>query len=207
MKICVLDNVQKRYDKNKPFVLNNVNLTVNSGDIVGIKGYNGAGKSTLLSIIAKCEKYDAGKISYADTVEDKIAYVMQDISLYDDLTGMENLKFWGLALGMPGEQIKIRSRYLIKRVGLLDKADEPLSSYSGGMKRRLHLASALMQTPKLLLLDEATVGADDFSAEIITDIIKELAQKGCGIVMSSHLLGELDRVCTRIVTLDNGILR
>ncbi|MDO5096375.1 MAG: ABC transporter ATP-binding protein [Peptostreptococcaceae bacterium] len=200
--ICKLSNINKNYKDNKS--LDNISLDIYSGEVLGVRGINGAGKSTLLGILAGCIRMDGGKIEFAEGIKNHIAFVPQELSLYNDLTGFENLKFWGLALGMHQEQIKIRSRWLLSQLNLFEKRNDIVSTYSGGMKRRLHLATALMLTPKLLLLDEPTVGADNLSIELITNMIKHLQKQGTTIVLTSHQAGELESMSSRIVTLSLG---
>lgn len=200
--ICKLSNIDKSYRDNKS--LDNISLDIYSGEVLGIRGINGAGKSTLLGILAGCIRADSGVINFSEGIKNHISFVPQELSLYHDLTGFENLKFWGLTLGMHQEQIKIRSRWLLSQLNLFEKRNDIVSAYSGGMKRRLHLATALMLTPKLLLLDEPTVGADNFSIELITNMIKHLQKQGTGIVLSSHQTGELELMSNRIVTLSLG---
>ncbi len=200
--ICKLSNISKNYKDCKS--LDNISLDIYSGEVLGVRGINGAGKSTLLGVLAGCIRADSGSIDFSEGIKNHISFVPQELSLYNDLTGFENLKFWGLALGMHQEQIKIRSRWLLSQLNLFEKRNDIVSTYSGGMKRRLHLATALMLTPKLLLLDEPTVGADNFSIELITNMIKHLQKQGTTIVLTSHQAGELESMSNRIVTLSLG---
>lgn len=202
-KICTLHKISKSYQKNMPSVLD-ISLDIYANEILGIRGANGAGKSTLMGILAGSIKADRGDIVFAPDIKQHIAFVPQELSLYEDLSGFDNLKFWGLALGMPTEQINIRIRWLLSQLNLFEKSHAVVSTYSGGMKRRLHFASALMLTPKLLLLDEALVGADDFSIELIIRMILHLKQQGSTIVMSSHDVSRLESVCNRIITMNLG---
>lgn len=181
-----------------------VNASVAPGEIVGLRGRNGAGKSTLLKLMAGVLRPASGIIRYAPGVRDHIGYVPQDLSLYESLTGLENLRFWGSAAGLSRREIRERSGVLLASLDLSDKAGEKVSSYSGGMKRRLHLASALIAVPRLLLLDEPTVGADPASVERILQALVLQKGEGCGIVLISHQSGELERVCDRVITLENG---
>ena len=205
--ICTLDSVIKQYASQSVPVLNGISLSIAGGEIIGIRGENGSGKSTLLSVTGGLIRPDSGEVRYAEGVKGCIGYVPQDMSLYQDLTGFENLKFWGIAGGMPARAIRTRSEWLLKQTGLLEKGKLRVRTYSGGMKRRLHLATALMNTPRLLLLDEPTVGADDASAGMILELIHRVRNHGCSVVIISHRFGELESIADRILTLKDGSLR
>ncbi len=215
--ICVLQHIYKSYGRKDGEVLSGVNLALYKGEIVGIRGQNGAGKSTLLEILSGNLKPDQGTISWWEEGSTReiaqkasrrpvISYVPQDIALYQTMTGAQNLKFWGITYGLPRKVIKTRSKWLLKQVGLDRVGRNKVSTYSGGMKRRLHLASALMATPDLLLLDEPTVGADVESAQIILKLLHHFRNLGCCIVLVTHQAGELEQVCDRILTLEQGHL-
>ena len=202
--LCTLHQVEKRYARRAAPVLGPLSLTLSQGEVLGIRGANGAGKSTLLSILTGVLRPDAGEYRLAPEAMGKVAYVPQELSLYHTLTGLDNLRFWGRACGLPRQAISIRSRWLLERLDLTEKGKQPVSAYSGGMQRRLHLASALMITPKVLLLDEPTVGADARSVELILSMVEHLRDMGCAIAMISHQPGELERVCSRVLTLEAG---
>lgn len=200
--LCALRDVTKCYARRAALALGPISLSAAGGEILGVRGPNGAGKSTLLGVMAGVLRPSGGERSCAC----RVGYVPQELSLYSALTGVENLRFWGLAQGLPGKIASVRARWLLKELELSDKGDAPVSALSGGMKRRLHLATALMSTPELLLLDEPTVGADDHSAALILALLGRLAGQGCGIVLTSHRAGELEQVCSRILTLEAGKL-
>lgn len=202
--LCRLDGVVKGYGPNTPAALGPISLEVHAGEILGVRGPNGAGKSTLMGVLAGVLRPDSGAVEYGQGVRESIGYVPQELSLYSTLSGLDNLRFWGAACGLPRKAIAARSRWLLERMELSGKGHQPVSAYSGGMKRRLHLASALMVTPRLLLLDEPTVGADGHSARLILDTLVHLRDMGCGVVLISHQAGELERVCGRILTLEGG---
>ena len=203
--LCVLTEAEKRYDRDPP-ALGPVSLEVRPGEILGVRGPNGAGKSTLLGLMAGTLRPDRGTCVRSPQAEGHIGYVPQDLSLYHTLTGLDNLKFWGLAGGLPRKAISARSRWLLERLDLTDRGNDTVSAYSGGMQRRLHLATALMATPRLLLLDEPTVGADEHSAELILSMLEHLRDRNCAVVLISHSPGELERVCSRILTLESGLV-
>ena len=201
--LCPLTRAEKHYGSAR--VLGPISLTLRSGEILGVRGANGAGKSTLLSILAGVLTPDAGQRDCPGPVAARIGYVPQELSLYSALTGLENLMFWGLACGLPRRTAAVRSRWLLEQLELSEKGRQAVSAYSGGMKRRLHLASALMVTPRMLLLDEPTVGADTHSCQLILAMLAHLREMGCGIALISHQAGELEQVCTRILTLEGGL--
>ena len=203
--LCALERVEKWYSRSAP-ALGPVSLEVRSGEILGIRGPNGAGKSTLLGLMAGSLRPDRGSCVRSAQVLGHIGYVPQDLSLYHALSGLDNLKFWGLACGLPRKVIAVRSRWLLERLDLSARGKDLVSAYSGGMQRRLHLATALMATPRLLLLDEPTVGADERSAGLILSMLKYLQSVQCAVVFISHFPGELERVCSRILTLEGGLV-
>ncbi len=200
--VCALTGAEKLFDGAS--VLGPLDLEIRAGEVLGLRGPNGAGKSTLLGLMAGVLRSDRGACVRSAEAQAATAYLPQDLSLYPSLTGLENLKFWGLAWGLPGKAVAARSRWLLERLDLADKGRQRVSAYSGGMQRRLHLATALMVTPRLLLLDEPTVGADAHSADLILDMVEHLRDMGCAVVLVSHREGELERVCGRILTLENG---
>ena len=130
----------------------------------------------------------------------------QDIALYPGLTGRQNLSFWAEVYGMHGRPKTARINYLLKLMELEDKGRKRVETYSGGMKRRLNMAAALVVTPKLLLLDEPTVGADAHSVEVMLDSIRRMRDSGTAVVMISHMTGELEAMCDRIITLRGGVI-
>lgn len=183
-----------------------VTLSVYSGEVLGIQGPNGAGKSTLMSVMAGVMRPDSGECRRGAEVQGATAYVPQELSLYGELTALENLRFWGIAEGLPRSAIRARSRWLLENLGLADMGDRKVMAMSGGMKRRLHLATALMATPRLLLLDEPTVGADQCSAEAILRLAAHFCDRSTGVVMISHRLGELRTISDRIMTIEHGVI-
>ena len=203
--LCALERAEKWYGRTAP-ALGPVSLEVRPGEILGVRGPYGAGKSTLLGLMAGSLRPDRGTCVRSQEAEGYTGYVPQDLSLYQTLTGLDNLKFWGLACGLPRKAIAARSRWLLERLDLSARGKDPVSAYSGGMRRRLHLATALMVTPRLLLLDEPTVGADAHSAGLILSMLEHLRDRRCAVVLISHLPGELERVCSRILTLESGLV-
>ena len=199
-----LENVTKRYARKGAPALGPLSLQVYPGQVLGIRGPNGAGKSTLMGLLAGSLQPDSGRVVYGPDVKGRIGFVPQDLSLYSELTCSENVKFWGIAGGLPAGAIPRRTEWLLKELDLEGLGDRKVSTLSGGMKRRLHLASALMVTPSLLLLDEPTVGADASSIRLILQLLQHFASRGCGVVLISHLEGELETACTKIIRLEKG---
>lgn len=203
--ICTLEDVEKKYHKGSR-VLGPISFSIYPGEIIGLRGHNGAGKSTTLKILAGVTKPSAGRCIRSKNLGNQIAYLPQDVALYSNLSGLNNLKFWGAVYGLPRKAIDARSHWLLDKMELSDKANQLVSAYSGGMLRKLHLASALMITPKLLLLDEPTVGADLRSVKLILSTLEELRKQGCAMMLVTHQSGEMEQVCDRILTLDNGFI-
>lgn len=201
--IVTLEHISVAYEKGKP-VLRDLSLSVCGGQILGIRGENGAGKSTLLRVMAGIQRPDAGTRRLAPDAAGRIAYVPQEIALYPALTGKQNLDFWAQVYGLRGARKAARIRELLKLMDLEDKANGRMETYSGGMKRRLNLACALAASPRLLLLDEPTVGADVRSVRAMQQVILDVRAAGTGVVLISHQAGELEQLSDRILTLKDG---
>lgn len=201
--VLTLEHITLSYEKGKP-VLDDVSLSVFRGQILGVRGENGAGKSTLMRVIAGIQRPNAGQRHVAPDAFGRIAYVPQEIALYPSLTGKQNLDFWAEVYGLRGRKKAARVRALLGMMGLEDKANHRMETYSGGMKRRLNLACALVAAPKLLLLDEPTVGADVRSVRAMQKAILDAKRNGTGVVLISHQAGELEQLCDRILTLKEG---
>lgn len=187
-------------------VLDSVSLDVYPGEVLGVRGVNGAGKSTLLGIMAGLIAPDSGTRTVSPELKSRIALVPQEIALYPSLTGRQNLEFWAEAYGLKGAPKKARIGYLLKELNLQDKARKRVETYSGGMQRRLNMAAALVVTPKLLLLDEPTVGLDTESVSIMLSLITRLRNAGCAVVLVSHAGDEMKLACDRVLELKDGRL-
>ncbi len=190
--------------------LQNVSLTVTDGRMQALLGPNGAGKSTLMRIATGQLRGYSGNVSiYGTKMPDRgallsIGYAPQPISLYTTLTARENLRFFGAMAGLSDEQIALRSEIVLEQIGLTHHAEEQVATYSGGMQRRLNLAVALLHSPKLLLLDEPTVGVDPQSRNHIYDTLMELNAAGMTILLSTHFMEEAQRLCSRVTLADKG---
>ncbi len=196
-------------------VLDNLNFKIRKGEIFGLVGPNGAGKSTFISILTSVIKPTSGDIiingysirQYAGKVKKSIGYVPQEIALYPGLTGLDNLRFWAGVYGLGGRLKKDRMDEALSIAGLAEKACERVDRYSGGMKRRLNIAVALLHHPEILVMDEPMVGVDMQSRMYILDAIKELKESGRTIIFASHYADEMKKLCDRIAVLDRGAVR
>ena len=206
-QICEIRNLGLHYQRGGRAVLKGLSLSFHKGEILGIRGENGAGKSTLLKALAGLLPYGEGEIRFAPKFQKELSYLPQDLSLYESLTVMENLYFYGKIQGLPKKVIFTRASWLLRELGLEEKAGERLSALSGGMKRRVHLASALMKRPAILLLDEPTVGCDNESYERILSLLRKMKAQGTAMLLISHGRGELEEMADRIVYLENGKIR
>jgi ABC-2 type transport system ATP-binding protein len=189
-----------------------VSLTVERGEVVGLLGPNGAGKSTTVAMICGLVSPDSGRVAIdgeqiaADDspVKRRIGLVPQDIALYEDFGARANLELFGALYGIEGALLKERVDAALALVGLADRAHDKPSSYSGGMKRRLNIAAALVHDPDLLILDEPTVGVDPQSRNAIFDNLEALAARGKAIIYTTHYMEEAERLADRIVIIDHG---
>lgn len=203
-------NIKKRYGKNE--VLLGVNLEIPYGERFGIIGVSGSGKSTLLNILIGFLSANAGSVYYnlrdilkeKKTIRKTFGFAAQDGSFYGELTVMENLRYFGTLCGMSSEDIEKRARGLLALVGL-SKATETLGkNLSRGMQKRLDIACAMIHEPKVLILDEPTEDLDPMLRKDILLLIKKINERGTTIIITSHLLSEIETICTKIAILHNG---
>lgn len=208
MKIIELKNLEKAYDKNT--VVNKINLTINQGIIYGLLGPNGAGKSTIISMITGLVMPNGGEIIYEENQKKiskwkkNIGLVPQDFALYWDLTAEENVSFFCSLYGFKGIDLKNRVTKALEFVGLLDVRKKRASAFSGGMKRRLNIACAISHSPKLIIMDEPTVGIDPQSRNHILESVKKLKESGATIIYTSHYMEEVEEICDTIAIMDHG---
>ena len=189
-----------------------VSFVAEPGRTLGLLGPNGAGKSTIVNIIAGVLRPDGGEARVhgapidADTSPAKrlVGFVPQDLALYDELTALDNLRLFGALYGLAGAAVQLRAAAALEVVRLTDRARDRVESFSGGMKRRLNIAAALLHEPRVLLLDEPTVGVDPQSRNAIFDTLAELRQRGLTLVYTTHYMEEAERLCDRIVIIDHG---
>jgi ABC-2 type transport system ATP-binding protein len=194
--------------------VDSVNFAVREGKLYGLLGPNGAGKTTTLSMICGLLKPDAGEVLIAGTpfwsdpqrAKRMMGVVPQDLALYEELSGRENLEFWGRLAGLGASEARTRATELLEGLSLADRAKDAVKTYSGGMKRRINLGCALLHRPKLLLLDEPTVGIDPQARLNILEFIRGLRSSGTAILYTTHYLEEAEALCDRIGIIDHGRL-
>jgi len=189
-----------------------VSFKVLAGQTVGLLGPNGAGKSTIVAMLCGLLRPDAGEVFLggapvtvgAAAVKRRIGVVPQDLALYEDLSARENLRLFGALYGLKGRALDARIGHVLGQVNLLDRAGDKPLTFSGGMKRRLNIASALMHDPELLVLDEPTVGVDPQSRNAIFDTLQALQAQGRALIYTSHYMEEVERLADHIVIIDHG---
>jgi ABC-2 type transport system ATP-binding protein len=187
-------------------------LRAGSAETIGLLGPNGAGKTTTVSMIAGLFPPDSGQVLIdgsllrgdTDPVKRKIGLVPQNIALYDELTALANLNFLGALYDLHGAVLKRAIAEALDLVGLADRSKDRVGTFSGGMKRRLNLAAALLHDPQILLLDEPTVGVDPQSRNAIFDNLETLKKRGKTLLYTTHYMEEAERLCDRIIIIDHG---
>jgi len=192
--------------------VDSVSFHVAEGEIYGLLGPNGAGKTTTISMVCGLLRPDAGEIIVqgksfsANPAEAKrlMGVTPQDLALYEELSGRENLEFWGRIAGLKSADARKRATELLEALSLTERASDTVKNYSGGMKRRINLGCALMHRPKLLLLDEPTVGIDPQARAKILEFIAGLRAAGTAILYTTHYLEEAETLCQRIGIMDHG---
>ena len=211
MPIIETKNLTKKFEKMT--AVDNLNLQINEGEIFGLLGPNGAGKTTTLLMLVTLKPPTSGTaiingydiIRQADKVRKSIGIVFQDPSSDEILTGYENLKLHGWLYDMPDDLREDRIKEVLQLVELTDRKNDRVKKYSGGMRRRLELARGLMHHPKILFLDEPTLGLDPQSREHIWEYIENLAkEKKMTIIITTHYMDEADKLCDRLAIIDKG---
>lgn len=205
-----IEHLSKTFDTIK--AVDDITLEVQKGEIFGLLGPNGAGKTTAISMIAGLLKPDSGKIvvdsmdleSNLRNIKKIMGVVPQDMAFYEELSAKENLLFWGKLQGVKGKILGARIDSYLKVTGLLGRERDLLKKYSGGMKRRINLIIGLIHQPKLLLLDEPTIGIDIQTRLNIYSLIKEASSQGTTILYTTHNLQEAEELCHRIAIMDHG---
>ena len=193
--------------------VDDVSFTIKAGEIYGLLGPNGAGKTTSISMIAGILARDAGAVEIDGIGIDagpparaRVGIAPQAVTLYLDLTARENLHFWGRMYDLRGDGLRRAVEEALRAVGLTKRADDVVGTYSGGMQRRLNLACGILHRPKLLILDEPTVGVDPQSRSAIFELVERLRDEGTAILYTTHYMEEAERLCTRIGIIDAGKL-
>lgn len=210
--IVEIKGLYKSYKKEEQLVLNDMNLSLLDGEIHGVLGPNGAGKTTTIGIMVGLIDADKGAViidghsvfKEMDLVKKSIGLVPQEIALYPSLSAHENLDYFASIYGLTKKERSLLIKKYLKRVGLFERRNDPISTYSGGMKRRINLIVGILHNPKLLILDEPTVGIDVQSKNVILEIIEELNTSGVSVLYTSHLMEEAERICHRISIMDCG---
>lgn len=194
--------------------VDNVSFDIQEGEIFSLLGPNGAGKTTTISMLSTLLAPTSGdaRINGFSIINDNmqvrkyIGIVPQEIALYDDLTAMENLHYWGRLYDLGGRELEQRVQEVLEQIGLSDRAKDRVKTYSGGMKRRVNIAAGLLHKPKLLFMDEPTVGIDPQSRRMILDMVKELNQQGMSILYTTHYMEEAQELSDRVGIIDQGKL-
>lgn len=207
-----IQNIVKKYGKQR--VLNHLNMEISSGELVGLIGPNGAGKSTLLSIISTIIRPDSGEIfyhgknihdgNYLREYRSKIALVPQEIALYDNMSGLENLRFFGRAYGLKNQKLEQKIEEIADIISIKERLKDRVSTYSGGMARRLNIGVALLNSPEILIMDEPTVGIDPQSRNYILECVKKFNQEGMSVIYTTHYMEEVESICQKIYIMDFG---
>lgn len=208
--VVEIKNLVKRYGD--LLALDNVNISIREGEIFGLLGPNGAGKSTAINTIVGLTKIDGGEVRIFGKdlmtneleIKKQIGIVPQDIAVFEDLTGYENVTFFGKLYGLKDDLLKGRVEEALNFTGLWDRRKDFPSKYSGGMKRRLNIACAIVHHPKLIIMDEPTVGIDPQSRNHILQSVKELNKMGSTVIYTSHYMEEIEEICNMITIMDHG---
>jgi ABC-2 type transport system ATP-binding protein len=213
LEAITVDRLRKQFDPPKgPVAVDDVSFQIEPGEIFSLLGPNGAGKTTTISMLSCLLEPDKGDAmvggfsvrKQADKVKSLIGVVPQDIALYEDLSGRENLLFWGRMYGLKGATLDKRVDEVLDLIGLSDRQKDRVGKYSGGMKRRVNIGAALLHKPRFLYLDEPTVGIDPQSRRSILDGVKDLNSSGVTVLYTTHYMEEAQELSDRIGIMDKG---
>ena len=208
--ILIVEDLQKSYGDNH--AVRGVSFRVARGEIFGLLGPNGAGKTTTISMLTGLFPPDAGTVTVDGldlktqimAVKAKLGLVPQDLALYPTLSARQNLTFFGQIYGLRGRQLSNRVKEVLEMIGLTDKADKAVETYSGGMKRRVNIGAGLLHKPDILFLDEPTVGVDPQSRNAIFENVEALNREGMTVIYTTHYMEEAQRLCHRVGIVDTG---
>ena len=211
--VLAVRDLRKRYGAIE--AVKGVTFEIREGETYGLLGPNGAGKTTTISMVCGLLARDAGEVTIdgrpidvgAVAAKAGIGYVPQELAIYPDLTGRENLAFFGRLYGLGGKLLKARVEEVLALIGLAERGNDRSDRYSGGMQRRLNIGIGLLHGPRLLLLDEPTVGVDPQSRNAILESIAALGRHGLAILYTTHYMEEAERLCDRIAIIDGGEIR
>ena len=209
-KFLIAQDLHKSFNEHK--AVNGVSFTIYKGEIFGLLGPNGAGKTTMIRMLSTVLEPDRGDATIgghsirhnAEEVRNLIGVCPQEMALYVDLSAMENLVFFGRMAGLSGEEARAQAMAHLELMALVERRKGKIDKFSGGMKRRVNLAVALMGYPRLLFLDEPTVGIDPQSRNNIYETIEGLRDKGMTMLYTTHYMEEADRLCNRVAIMDDG---
>jgi ABC-2 type transport system ATP-binding protein len=212
MAMIELKDITKSYDEAEKPAVNHLSLSINKNETFGLLGPNGAGKTTTISMLCGLVQPTSGSISikgldlklHMNDVKQFIGVVPQDIALYPTLTGKENLEFYGAMYGVPKVLLNNRIASWLKKFEMEKASNKSVSSYSGGMKRRINLIAGILHQPEILFLDEPTVGVDVQSRSDIMHHLKELNAEGMTIIYTSHHMEEAEHFCSDVAIINNG---
>ncbi len=207
---CV--NLRKRFED--LLAVDGVNFEIAPGESYGLLGPNGAGKTTTIAMVCGLLASDEGSVEVAGhplttksvAAKAKLGFVPQELAVYPDMTARENLRFFARLYNLRGRAAKARIDAVLEIIGLAERADDLVKNYSGGMQRRLNMGLGLLHEPRLLILDEPTVGVDPQSRNAILTSIEQLSQTGVGVLYTTHYMEEAERFCKRIGIIDHGKL-
>jgi ABC-2 type transport system ATP-binding protein len=207
MGIVNITNLKKSFSDIK--AVDGVSITVEAGDIHGILGPNGAGKSTTIGCVTGLLPYDSGNITFESGTDigkwrQNIGYVPQDLAIYPELTAEENVRFFCSLYGFKGKELRKKTDDALDFVGLLEVKRKKASEFSGGMKRRLNMACGIAHSPRLIIMDEPTVGIDPQSRNRILENVRALNKNGATIIYTTHYMPEVEEICNRITVIDHG---
>lgn len=205
-------NLVKHYGDTQ--AVKGISFHIDEGEIFSLLGPNGAGKSTTINMLSTLFAPNGGEATIGGksvtrdpmAVRQLIGVVPQEIALYDDLSARENLNFWGRMYGMNGGVLKQRVNEVLDQIGLKDRAHERVKAYSGGMKRRVNIGTGLLHKPRLLFMDEPTVGIDPQSRRAILDMVKDLNRQGMSVLYTTHYMEEAQELSDRVGIIDHGQL-
>ncbi|GKX67222.1 ABC transporter ATP-binding protein [Inconstantimicrobium mannanitabidum] len=210
MSIIEIKNLTKKFDDT--IVVDNINLNIEKGEIFGLLGPNGAGKSTTISMICSLLHPTSGSIELlgvnakknSTEVKKSLGLVPQNIALYKEFTAYENIKFFGELYGLRGTNLKEGIEKALNFTGLSEFKDKKAKTFSGGMLRRLNIACAIIHKPKIIIMDEPTVGIDPQSRNHIMEAVRELNQNGTTVIYTTHYMEEVEALCSKIAIIDKG---
>lgn len=207
-----IQNLGFEYKGNPRKAIRELSLQIDQGDRFGIFGPNGAGKTTLMNLMTGLLPYTSGSIqllghevrTHKKVIHTLFGFVPQDFSFYHELSPVENMEFFGAWAGLSKLHIKHKIEELLTILALNESRNKPVNKFSGGMKRRVNLAIAVMHEPSILFLDEPTVGVDVQTRHAIVEYLKELNAKGTTLVYTSHQLKEAEDLCNKVALIDEG---